>query len=174
MNASSIAPVLTYRTGCAANGVVEVTYPTSYAMVMALTDRQACHHAVDLDSLARARKCQRQFAGRVNALAKLLATRPEFAGCALVDGVTGAKIQGQGVMRVTLWLVRDRKIVREIVITGCGRYVSVYGVQTVWPREVCGISEFAESVHASRSVLYTMAPAARMVLATPYSVTRAA
>lgn len=159
---------LAYRTGNRANNIAETTYQTAYAMVMAMTDRQARHYAVDIDSLAAARKSQRKFAGRVNALAKLLGR--EFAGCVMTDGVSGLGTDpavSYSRMRVTLWIVRDGTILRTIIVHGCDRHVMVRAVQTAFPHPGCRHDEGALAAIQAPSSTYTMAPAARMIVRTP-------
>lgn len=157
---------MTYQRGTAGSGNV-THYTSARELVLALTDKQARHHAVDCGSLRAARTAQHAFARRCDRLCRLLAR--DFPGCYLADGTMRPKAP-HPVYHVSLWIVRGSTILREWRVSGCGTYVSVEVEQTSWPHRNCAWTEGSTSVLSAPHCLYTMAPAARYISRTPLHV----
>jgi len=158
--------------------VYPTTYKTAYEAAMKMTDKQARHYAVDIGSLAKARKSQREFCGWVNRLCRLLAREfPEveihFPG-ACMSPILRKELQHMGAFQsgyfhTVIWLIEGHKITRSFAVHGGPYYARVTVEQTEYPHRGCDATLGVERV-VSVDPHKTTAPALRAIKATPHSV----
>ena len=147
----------------------KTTYQSAYVATLAMTDRQARHHAVD-SSPRHARHCQRMFARKINRLAKLLARHFPTAEIHFSGGCMcpmARKVCSQQIMSVSIWVLENNTILRAFVCSGIGQTVQTHIETTHYPHRHCAADLGVETLVNAYDGL-TVVRAARQIIATPF------